>query len=53
MSEKPNKISSKFCLTCSQYTESENKKRIFPKLCFGHVAMILAFVYIALSQLFS
>lgn len=52
MSEKPNKGLSKFCVTCSQYTQTENKKRIFPKLCFGHIAMILAFVYIASSQLF-
>lgn len=53
MSEKPNKGLVKFCVTCSTDTQSENKKRIFPKLCFGHVAMILAFIYIASSQFFS
>lgn len=52
MSEKPNKGLVKFCVTCSTDTQSENKKRIFPKLCFGHVAMILAFIYIASSQFF-
>lgn len=45
------RFTSTSCISCSMKKNSTNHKNILSKLCLGHVAMVSAFIYIALSQI--
>lgn len=40
------------CNSCETTNSYDSKQGKFPKICIGHVAILGAFIYILLTQLF-
>lgn len=51
MTKKVMEYAAKSCPSCSTNEQLKVKKSVLPKLCIGHIAMIIAFVYIAVTQI--